>query len=114
MAILVFDKIDRLEETLSGEGTSHRVNGILIQEQEQGANEDVLSNENEVEEPPSKRPRQRTLHGLHQQDLPCYTIGKRSIRACAFDFSEPIDDDGLFELQRRQWAVFYSYSLIDL
>ena len=114
MAILVFDNIDRLEETLSGEGTSHRVNGILIQEQEQGTNEDVLSNKNEVEEPPSKRPRQRTLHGLHQQDLPCYTIGKRSIRACAFVFSEQIDDDGLFELQRRWWVFFYSYSFIDL
>ena len=29
---LVFDNIDRLEETLSGDGTTHRVNGIAIQE----------------------------------------------------------------------------------
>ena len=28
---LVWDNIDRLEETLSGEGTSHRVNGIVVQ-----------------------------------------------------------------------------------
>ena len=28
---LVFDNIDRLEETLSGSGTSHRVNGIAVQ-----------------------------------------------------------------------------------
>ena len=28
---LAFDNIDRLEETLSGAGTSHRVNGIIIQ-----------------------------------------------------------------------------------
>ena len=28
---LAFDNIDRLEETLSGSGTSHRVNGIGIQ-----------------------------------------------------------------------------------
>ena len=28
---LVFDNIDRIEETLSGEGTSHRVNGIAVQ-----------------------------------------------------------------------------------
>ncbi len=28
---LAFDNIDRLEETLSGEGTSHRVNGIIVQ-----------------------------------------------------------------------------------
>ena len=29
---LAWDNIDRLEETLSGEGTSHRVNGIAVQE----------------------------------------------------------------------------------
>ena len=29
---LVWDNIDRLEETLGGEGTSHRVNGIAMQE----------------------------------------------------------------------------------
>ena len=28
---LAFDKIDRLEETLTGAGTSHRVNGIIVQ-----------------------------------------------------------------------------------
>ena len=28
---LAFDNIDRLEETLSGCGTSHRVNGIVVQ-----------------------------------------------------------------------------------
>jgi len=30
---LAYDNIDRLEETLSGGGTSHRVNGIIIQPQ---------------------------------------------------------------------------------
>ena len=30
---LAFDNIDRLEETLSGGGTSHRVNGIIVQPQ---------------------------------------------------------------------------------
>ena len=29
---LAWDNIDRLEETLSGEGTSHRVNGIAVQQ----------------------------------------------------------------------------------
>ena len=28
---LAFDNIDRLEETLTGSGTSHRVNGIIVQ-----------------------------------------------------------------------------------
>ena len=30
---LAFDNIDRLEETLSGGGTSHRVNGVIIRPQ---------------------------------------------------------------------------------
>ena len=29
--VLAFDNIDRLEGTLSGGGTSHRVNGIAVQ-----------------------------------------------------------------------------------
>ena len=32
-AVLAFDNIDRQEETLSGSGTSHRVNGIIVQPQ---------------------------------------------------------------------------------
>ena len=28
---MAWDNIDRLEETLSGKGTSHRVNGIVVQ-----------------------------------------------------------------------------------
>ena len=33
---LAFDNIDRLEETLSGSGTSHKVNGIAVQSKVQG------------------------------------------------------------------------------
>jgi len=33
---LAWDNIDRLEETLSGAGTSHRVNRIAVQEQHFG------------------------------------------------------------------------------
>ena len=29
--VLAFDNIDKLEESLSGGGTSHRVNGIIVQ-----------------------------------------------------------------------------------
>ena len=35
---LAWDNIDRLEEILSGVGTSHRVNGIAIQARHFGAN----------------------------------------------------------------------------
>ena len=33
---LAWDNIDRLEETISGEGTSHRVNGIAVQPKVEG------------------------------------------------------------------------------
>ena len=35
---LAWDNIDRLEETLSGAGTSHRVNGIAVQARHFGPN----------------------------------------------------------------------------
>ena len=69
LAILVFDNIDRRDETLSGHGTSHRFNGILIQEQQEDSI-GVQSYKNKVEEPPPKRTRHRTLHGVPQTDLP--------------------------------------------
>ena len=37
-----WDNIDRLEETLSGVGTSHRVNGIAIQARQTSSNVMVL------------------------------------------------------------------------
>ena len=39
---LAWDNIDRLEETLSGRGTSHRVNGIAIHAQQMSSNVMVL------------------------------------------------------------------------
>lgn len=36
--VLAYDNIDRQEETLSGKGTSHRVNGIVVQSQDAVAN----------------------------------------------------------------------------
>jgi len=35
---LAWDNIDRLEETLSGAGTTHRVNGIAVQARHFGPN----------------------------------------------------------------------------
>lgn len=69
---LAWDNVDRLEETLSGKGTSHRVNGIVIQPRVFG-----------TDPPPKKLPaigrsKQRTLQVDHQtQDLDMYISGPR-------------------------------------
>ena len=96
LALLVFDIIDKLKEKNLEKEYHIGSMGVLIEEQEEDSI-DVLSNENKVEEPPTKRGRHNILHGVHQTHLPYYTIGKRSIRDCAFDFIVPIDDSELFE-----------------
>ena len=47
---LAFDNIDRLEETLSGGGTSHRVNGIAVQ---------PMVHTVQAPNPPTSMPKQR-------------------------------------------------------
>lgn len=67
---LAFDNIDRLEETLSGGGTSHRVNGIIVQPQVHTA------------KPPETEPQ---LHTKRKRsvtpaplDIPEYNAGSRA------------------------------------
>lgn len=66
---LAWDNIDRIEETLSGKGTSHRVNGIVVQPRVFGP-----------DPPPKDLPRidkrkQRTLSTEHQPQLDVYVAG---------------------------------------
>ena len=68
---LAWDNIDRIEETLSGKGTPHRVNGIAIQPRVFGP-----------DLPPKDRPRidkrkQRTVSTEHQPQLDVYVAGPR-------------------------------------
>ena len=69
---LAWDNIDRLEETLSGGGTSHRVNGIAIQAQHLGP-----------DLPPAQvtpvitKSKQRSLEVVSECDLPIYNAGER-------------------------------------
>ena len=68
---LAWDNKDRIEETLSGKGTSHRVNGIAVQPIVFGSNP-----------PPKDLPRidkrkQRTLSTEHQPQLDVYVAGPR-------------------------------------
>ena len=71
MTTLAWDNIDRLEETLSGGNTSHRVNGIVVQPK-------VFRPEPMPEDVPNKEPgkKPRTI-GLVQPLLPIYNAGER-------------------------------------
>ncbi|XP_078679472.1 uncharacterized protein LOC144915103 [Branchiostoma floridae x Branchiostoma belcheri] len=68
---LAWDNIDRLEETLSGKGTSHRVNGIAVQARYFGPH---LPNEQSAEIPRSKK---RSIEPLTPANLPIYNAGER-------------------------------------
>ena len=69
---LAWDNIDRLEETLSGGGTSHRVNGIAIQARHLG-----------TDLPPAQvtpvitKSKKRGLEVVNECDLPIYNAGER-------------------------------------
>ena len=63
--------IDRLEETLSGEGTSHRVNGIAVQARHFGP---------QLPPDPSTqivKTKKRSVEALDAEYLPIYSTGER-------------------------------------
>ncbi|XP_035662311.1 uncharacterized protein LOC118406391 [Branchiostoma floridae] len=68
---LAWDNIDRLEETLSGGGTSHRVNGIAVQASHFGPHLP----------PPSASPvsksKRRSIESVGDAMLPIYNAGER-------------------------------------
>ena len=68
---LAWDNIDRLEQTLSGEGTSHRVNGIAVQARHFGPHP-------LTEQPPGiTKSKQRSVEQLDVVALPIYNAGER-------------------------------------
>jgi len=67
--VLAFDNIDRQEETLSGAGTSHRVNGIIVQPQTLTCTP--------VRKPVVDRKEKRRTLDLPEQHLPLYISAKR-------------------------------------
>lgn len=68
---LACDNIDRLEETLSGEGTSHRVNGIAVQANQFSPHPQSASAPIIME---SKR---RSIESVDDETLPVYNVGER-------------------------------------
>lgn len=67
--VLAFDNIDRLEGTLSGGGTSHRVNGIAVQPVTYGPNQEVGIAEVE-------KTKKRSF-SVPEEPLPIYDIRQR-------------------------------------
>jgi len=66
---LVWDNIDFLEETATGAGTSHRVNGIIVQQK-------VYGPKLESARPVIEKKKQRSIK-YEEQQLPIYNTGKR-------------------------------------
>lgn len=69
--VLAFDNIDRQEEVLSGAGTSHRVNGIIVQATSLSCAPHKQSTSM------NKKDRKCTIKPLEGQ-IPIYIVGKRS------------------------------------
>ena len=68
---LVWDNIDRLEEALSGEGTSHRVNGIGVQAVHSGLQLPPAS------VPETVKSKKRNIATVDDANLPFYNAGDR-------------------------------------
>ena len=88
--VLAYDNIDRQEETLSGSGTSHRVNGIAVQKKQ---------------ELPVTRPKKAPLDKKKARSitptdllLPVYTAGKR----CNPKIRAPLPVDAQTEAQEAK------------
>ena len=68
---LAWDNIDRLEETLSGEGTSHRVNGIAVQANHFGPHPPSASL------PVIMKSKKRSIESVGDEAIPIYNVGER-------------------------------------
>ena len=69
---LAWDNIDRLEETLSGGGTSHRVNGIAIQALQYGPDLPPVQ-----KTPTVTKSKQRSVEVVGNNELAIYNAGER-------------------------------------
>ena len=95
---LAFDNIDRLEETLSGGGTSHRVNGIAVQ---------PMVHTIQAPKPPASMPKQRKRSIDHvEYASPSYNTGQRVgpplVKRLRIDCSEDVK---IAEMKNLTWCV---------
>ena len=76
VALMVADNFDNLECTLSGSGTSHRVNSILVTEQKERESGHG-SDDQEYAPPVAKKCRRSLPATVVTRDIPLYYGGKR-------------------------------------
>ena len=76
VALMVADNIDNLECTLSGSGTSHRVNSILVTEKSARQSDDE-SDDQDYEPPVAKKCRRSLPATVVTREIPEYYGGKR-------------------------------------
>ena len=101
-SFLVYDNIDRMEETLSGAGTTHRCNGIIVQP----VNEEFTSepNSNNTGEPISKKKCRRSLK-IQEKDVEEYILGK----GCGPDLRSINYENSFFAEEKIHIVDTYSY-----
>ena len=104
-ATLVFDNIDRLEETLSGSGTTHRVNGIVVQQAFIGP----TPFKQELKLP---KTRKRSIKAPIQE-LPIYISGKKPEAPLKGPIAETFLQNNVALLKNFVWALS-RYSCRDL
>ena len=79
---MVADNIDNLECTLSGSGTSHRVNAILVPEQKERESGHG-SDDQEYEPPVAKKCRRSLPATVVTRDIPSTTAEKGRTAPCS-------------------------------
>ena len=78
VALMVADNIDNLECTISGTGTSHRVNSILVLKQEHRVGAEDNSGDKVPQKPPAKRKCKRSVVGdVVNKETPGHYRGRR-------------------------------------
>ena len=75
IALMIADNIDNLENTLTGSGTSHRVNSILVMKRKYS--EKTADDEFNAERPQKRICRRSLPTDIVTKDLPEYYGGKR-------------------------------------
>ena len=97
---LAWDSIDRLEETLSGEGTSHRVNGLAVQATHFRPQLPPQSSTHIV------KTKKRSVEALDAENLPIYNAGERC-GPCSRRFVEVTCQEALENARRKNllWVI---------
>ena len=99
IALMIADNIDNLENTLTGSGTSHRVNSILVMNRKYS--EKTADDEFNAERPQKRICRRSLPTDIVTKDLPEYYGGKRVGPGVLPEICSESRDRVLLPCQRR-------------